>query len=1121
MSERFRPLPTEQLATWISSELAANDSVLGIPRGLFFVPDPSHRFATTLYGHPLDTPIGVAAGPHSQLAANIVAAWLCGARLIELKTVQTLDAIAIPKPCIAMQDAGYNVEWSQELTLDESLDQYLSAWALVHALHGRLGFPGERPGVVFNLSVGYDLRGILQPNVQRFLERATRSAGPLSEQLERLARAAPDLGCADPSAALADSVTVSTMHGCPPEEIGGIARHLMETWGLHTSIKLNPTLLGPATVREILNRRLGYREIEVPNAAFEHDLRFEQAVALIDDLRVVADRCGVQLGLKLANTLEVANRGVFDPALESMYLSGRPLHALVVVLAHRLTEALDGRVAVSFCGGADAFNVAGLVAAGLHPVTVCSDLLRPPGYLRLSQYLEEIGLAMDRVDANGLDDLAVRSSDVDPRSAARACLARYAERVLDDPTLRRDRFDRSHTKTDHRLGTFDCIRAPCTDACAVEQRVPEYMRLVRAGRIDEAAAITRADNPLAAILGRACHHPCEGPCLRTHLDDPLAIREVKRFIMDHEPPPPHLPAPLGEAPKVAVVGAGPCGLAAATFLARAGVRVTLLEARPAGGGMVSATIPGYRADPAVIGQDLAWLAELGVEIRYGRRVGRDLTVEDLRRDGFEFVVLAAGAPVGRRLGISGEASDGVWDGLELLRAARAGTAPPLTGAVAVVGGGDAAMDCARTALRLGADRVTVLYRRTVEEMPAQREERRGAVEEGVEIRELVAPRAVVETGGRMVALLCVRTRLADPDESGRPRPLEVAGSEFELQLDTLVVAVGQEIDPAAFGGEPVRLNSRGFVQVDGESSETSVRNLFAGGDLAGAGPATIVEACGDGRRIAAAILSRAGIAARPPDRTTSETDVAALLRRRSRRQLRAGGLELPPAERAGFVEVVQTLTPDAAAAEAARCLDCDLLCSACEWVCPNRAIVTYRVEPCRLDLPVLEIQSDAVRTGEVETFAVTQPFQVAVLADLCNECGNCTTFCPTRGRPFHDKPRLFLHRRDFEAAEDNAFRIVRRGSLWAVQGRVTGAHHEVVLGDPVQYAVGELRLELAPDALAPVRATSSSSRPTTLSLATCAAMWTLVRGLRGSLPWLPVAEDDDTEVIGDAAPFQH
>jgi putative selenate reductase len=1126
MSDHFRPVAFERLASWIFGELEGNSSILGIPSELFFVPDPAQPYATEFCGHAVETPVGVAAGPHSQLAPNIVAAWLCGARVVELKTVQTLEQIEVSKPCIDMEDAGYNVEWSQELGLEQSLDEYLNAFVLTHVLHRRLGFPGDSPGVVFNLSVGYDLDGIRRPNMSSFLERVSDCGQDIAARLEILAHHWPEARNTAVPSRLSDNVTLSTMHGCPAAEIGDIAGHLMESWRLHTSIKLNPTLLGPQAVRRLLSDRLGYREISVPDAAFEHYLRFDQALSLIRGLAGRARDLGVEFSLKLANTLEVSNhREVFDSELTTMYLSGRPLHALVVELAHRLTEALDGAVRISFAGGADAFNVAELLAAGLRPVTACSDLLRPPGYLRLPQYLSEIERAMDQVAARSLDDFVLRrAGDLEPgsdpqrlASAARTNLERYARQVADRPELARDRFDRTRTKTERYLGSFDCIEAPCIESCAVGQRVPEYMRLVRDRRFGDAVAVTRDDNPLAAILGRACHHPCERPCSRSHLDDPLAIREIKRFIMEHELPSPEVEVGPNTAIRVAIVGAGPCGLSAASFLVRAGARATVFEARPASGGMVSATIPGYRADQRVIDQDLARLTELGVEIRHGTRIGADVGLQSLRDQGFDHIVVAGGAQLGVPLGIPGEDSSGVWDGLDFLRAARSKSLPPPGDRIAVIGGGDAAMDCARTARRLGANEVMVLYRRSADEMPAQAEELRGLIEEGVVLHELVSPREAIAERGQLVALRCVRNRLGDPDDSGRPRPVEISGSEFSLPLDALVVAIGQRADLGLFADLPVAINASGYLEVDPHTLETSVPGVYAGGDMIGDGPATIVKACGDGRRIASAILRDAGIAPQAEDASRpviSRDRLVELLRTRSHRRYRVDVPELPPTEREDFEEVVKTVSPRSAAAEAERCLDCDLLCSNCEWVCPNRAFVTYRVDPTAFHLMRPDARGVDIGDDSRQLFVVGQNLQVAVLAGLCNECGNCTTFCPTAGAPYRDKPRLYLNRGEFEAQSDNAFMLATHGARLIAQGRFEGALHELVVApDCLYYATGDLRLELDARSLKPIHAAALTNEGDGTSLHQCATMWALACGITNSLPWLPTTPVEELALL--------
>jgi len=565
VSDRFRPLGAVRLAAWISAELDGAGSVFGIPRELMFKPSETDRFTFDLRGSRLETPIGVAAGPHTQLAQNIVVAWLCGARVIELKPVQTLDRIDVPKPCIDMQDEGYNIEWSQELTVRESFNEYLTAWVLIHALHARLELPGSSPGVLFDLSVGYDLEGIRRPNMLWYLEHMADAGDELDDCVTEISGSFPAVVDLDISTRIADSVTLSTLHGCPPNEIGAIAEHLLETRDLHTAVKLNPTLIGFDTVREILVEDLDWTHVEPHRPAFDEDIGYPDAIALITRLKAFAARRGLDFGVKLCNTLPVVNRRPdFDANESTAYLSGRPLHALAVELARRLVDDTDGELSVSFAGGADAFNTPALLAAGLRPVTTCSDLLRPGGYTRLRQYLEVIDDALDRTGASDLDQLILCRAEGSGNTseAARHNLQNYADSLRNDTELTRGSYRRGHTKTGRSLGFFGCIEAPCTDACSINQQVPAYIRRVAAGDVDGAAMIIAQDNPLPSILGRACHHPCEPVCLRTHMDQPLAIREIKRFVTDNSRTLVQATTTSPEDLKVAIIGAGPCGLAA-------------------------------------------------------------------------------------------------------------------------------------------------------------------------------------------------------------------------------------------------------------------------------------------------------------------------------------------------------------------------------------------------------------------------------------------------------------------------------------------------------------------------------------------------------------------------------
>ncbi|HZJ48974.1 MAG TPA: putative selenate reductase subunit YgfK, partial [Acidimicrobiia bacterium] len=393
MSDRFHPISMRRLSSWIFTELEENDSIFGVPRSTFFVPRLDDRFRTNKYGYELDTPFGVAAGPHTQMAQNIIVAWLNGARFIELKTVQTLDELDVPKPCIDCQDEGYNVEWSQELKIHESFDEYLRAWVLIHALHRKLGFPGNGPGMIFNMSVGYDYAGIHQPNVQWYFDQMNDTSAYLAEYVDIVAKDYPEVRAIAIPTRMSDTITLSTMHGCPPDEIEKISEYLMKERSLHTSVKLNPTLLGAEKVREILHDDLGYVDVPVPDEAFAHDLRYEDAVPMFRRLLRVARSRGLTFGVKLSNTLEVLNfRQVFEDA--TMYMSGRALHAITTNLANRLNEEFKGDLLMSFAGGADAFNVPALLRSGMKSVTVCSDLLKSGGYIRMLQYFETTNAAM-------------------------------------------------------------------------------------------------------------------------------------------------------------------------------------------------------------------------------------------------------------------------------------------------------------------------------------------------------------------------------------------------------------------------------------------------------------------------------------------------------------------------------------------------------------------------------------------------------------------------------------------------------------------------------------------------------------------------------------------------------
>ncbi|MEA2025510.1 MAG: FAD-dependent oxidoreductase, partial [Chloroflexota bacterium] len=840
MADRFHPISMEQLTDWVFDELEQKDSLFGVPRSAFFVPREADRFRLEAYGTLLETPFGVAAGPHTQMAQNIIVSWLVGARFIELKTVQTLDELEVSKPCIDVEDEGYNVEWSQELKVFESFDEYLRAWVLLHALHHKLGFPGDRPGMIFNMSVGYNLEGIQKPNVQWYLDTMADASAYLPGFIDIVAGRYPEVRGIDIPARVSDTITLSTMHGCPPEEIESISLYLLRERNLHTSVKCNPTLLGADRVRKIINDDLAFADVPVPDEAFGHDLKYVDAVPMFHNLRRVAAEQDRVFGLKLSNTLEVENwRTTFDGD-EMMYLSGRALHPVTTSLASKLSEEFRGDLMLSFAGGADCFNVGDLLAAGMKTVTVCSDLLKTGGYLRMSQYTENLQAAMDKADAADLPDLVARtaisadgfdefvpmlrwsaltdsglaldaddcrslaqglsegegrvvdrvtawaiSRDLDERRSeelidlvlkvlARLNLRHYAARTRTDWRYDKSSFRTDRSKTPRELALFDCIKAPCTDECPVDQKVPQYMDAVRKGEFVEAVRLTRGDNPLPSILGQVCDHLCENTCVRTHLDQPLAIRHIKRFIMEQEQQPVMFQQKRASGSKEAVIGAGPAGLSAAGELAYAGFSVTILEAHDYPGGMVGGAIPAYRLPQAKIDQDVAVLERLGVEIRYGQTAGVDFSLDDLRADGFSTIFVAVGAQLAKRLGLEGEDAEGIMDALRFLRSVRENDPVPIGARVGVIGAGDTAMDTVRSALRVGAREASLIYRRTIDQMPADPEEIHACKEEGVGIIELSAPHALHIEDGKLAGLVCTRTEYHDDrDPSGRKTPHDV------------------------------------------------------------------------------------------------------------------------------------------------------------------------------------------------------------------------------------------------------------------------------------------------------------------------------------------------------------
>lgn len=478
---------------------------------------------------------------------------------------------------------------------------------------------------------------------------------------------------------------------------------------------------------------------------------------------------------------------------------------------------------------------------------------------------------------------------------------------------------------------------PCNAECPAHEKIQGYLALVEQGQYVEAYQLIVEDNPFPAITGRVCYHPCEGVCNRRDFDEALAIHDVERFVGDYGAA--HAPAPkpaVRRPESVAIVGSGPAGMTAAYYLALKGFPVTIFESGSKPGGMLRVGIPGYRLPEQVLNREFRRLKKLGVRIRLKIRVGKDVRLSELRQK-YQFVILAYGAHQSRKLGIAGEDSVGVISGLDFLEQINCGTRPRVGRRVVVVGGGNTAIDAARCALRLGAD-VRVIYRRTRAEMPAIAEEVDAALAEGVAIDFLIAPSRIITSKGRVTGLECLRMKLGKPDESGRRRPVPVKNSEFRLKLDTVIAAIGEQVDLALLDTE---IDNTGWAVKADFWGRTDVAGVYACGDCV-TGPKTVVEAIATGKRVADAIdsiVTQRRLTLPPEQKIVRYVDLnTSYFERASRVPVR----ELDSAIRGrNFQEIRSRYSKSEAAEEAARCLSCGVCdrCDNCYVFCPDIAVL--------------------------------------------------------------------------------------------------------------------------------------------------------------------------------------
>jgi len=478
------------------------------------------------------------------------------------------------------------------------------------------------------------------------------------------------------------------------------------------------------------------------------------------------------------------------------------------------------------------------------------------------------------------------------------------------------------------------VRAPCQNACPAGVDIPGYVSLIGEGRYDEALQLHRERNPFAAVCARVCFHACEDKCRRSTLDEPVSIRGLKRFMVDQEVTiqlPSMQTNEQNAARKVAIIGAGPAGLSCAYFLARQGYKPTVFEAESKPGGMLVQTIPAYRLPREELMREIRMIEQMGVTIKTNSKLGRDFTLSSLKQDGYEAIFVAVGAPQGSQMGIPGEKADGVVDAMTFLKSYNLQGTVKVGQNVVVVGGGNAAIDAARCAVRLGAKNVTVVYRRTRAEMPAYAEEIDEAQREGVHLMVLTAPTQVINEHGKVVGLQCKRMTLGEFDKSGRRSPKAGIEAEFTIPADQVIAAIGQSLDTnEIMNGVELKINKRQYIDADPVTCKTSAEGIFAGGDAA-TGPASVAEAVGAGERAAVAIDQYLTGQSHAFWREEKQVDTFFDPEADPAQYPRAKMRMIPVAKRrCNFSEVEVTWEESTAVREAKRCLRCDFREESCQ-----------------------------------------------------------------------------------------------------------------------------------------------------------------------------------------------
>ncbi len=982
MIDNLKPLTFDHLMRWILREQKKSGSIFGVRD--FYQANP---FKTLPLGSDrIETPFGPAAGPHTQYAQSIIAAYAAGCRFFELRTVCPRELNQDPE--ISIGTEALNVEGAGNLTFEESYEEYVKAWVAIKVLSVEYKM-GGMDNFIFNISAGYTYEDFKSPEMTEFLDKMLDARKSdifidciqyLRDHLDMFQNLTNE-DIDDISPMISHGISVCTSIDCSLTELENIARYLMINKKFDIGIKLSSAMLGYEYCRNTLDS-MGYFDIEISRETIERCVRYYDMVPIINKLMGIANKEGRLFGVKLTGAFPVI-AGI--ERSKELKLSGKAIFPLSVALAAKLSDDFDGRLKIAFSGGADANNVEDIYEAGVWPITMNTTILKPGGFNRFKQF----SYTFNEWSYN--DRYGTRTG----------LLRRMAERVKENNHYTKPLKSDTPTRRAGRIPMVNCFIAPCVEGCPIGQDITGYLNLIDEERYTEALKTIIDKNPLPFITGSICTHECMSNCTRNFYEKSVKIRDAKLIaaqngyegVIDELHPKP----PVGRKLKIAVVGGGPCGMSTAFFLAREGHKVTMFDASEKPGGIVRYIVPDFRIPTDRVDKDLGLLKALNVEIRSNYRVR---SLDEL--EGYDKIVLAMGVSEVKKLDIPGtdckSADLFLWEYKEKRGKMDVGRN------VVIIGGNNTAVDAARAAKRIrGVENVYIAYRRNRRFMPANDEELQTALSEGIELLEYMNPFEYADGH-----LKCHITRLPE-DATDRNTPVYDTEEVMAVPADTVMAAIGVSVDPAFYRSNGIDVDDKGLPVTGTDTLESSIPGVYIGGECR-IGASSVVEVIADARKIADAILKefenmvaddsagRLGLGYggvsyhninRPDDR-------------------RSAGRRVSDNKLSGLYAKKGILREPHYRNDGGRCLDCSRLCENCVDVCPNRANVEIKVP----GNPVP---------------------QVLHIDRLCNECGNCDTFCPYEGAPYKEKFTLYDTLEDFEAGKNEGLVFTHDGSAFTIR----------------------------------------------------------------------------------------